>query len=160
MYHPEVDFMSIFHKHIAFRDHTWMTVLLLSSTHQPTFFWLGVPFESKRKCILKCSRVAFCRIILWWSCILILSVWPPVSACNAFVWSWSDGPSWNPTSHQPVRRAVTRHNMECRLSSTAVCSSADFNSHLFCTRENAKCNGYCQVSIGAWRAFLGIKEQG
>ena len=46
--------------------------------------------------------------------------------------------------------------MECLLSST-VRSSADFNSDLFCTRENAKCNGNCQVRIGAWRAFLGIK---
>ena len=46
--------------------------------------------------------------------------------------------------------------MECLLSST-VRSSDDFNSDLFCTRENAKCNGKCQVRIGAWRGFLGIK---
>ena len=66
-------------------------------------------------------------------------------------------PKLESDSHQPGRRAVTRHNMECGLSSR---SSADFNSDLFCTRENAKCNCYCQVTIGAWRAFLGIKGLG
>ena len=38
-------------------------------------------------------------------------------------------------------------------------SAADFNSDLFCTKENVKCNGYCRVRIGAWRAFLGIKQE-
>ena len=46
--------------------------------------------------------------------------------------------------------------MECRLSSRAR-RLPILTEDLFCTRENAKCNGNCQVSIGAWRAFLGIK---
>ena len=73
---------------------------------------------------------------------------------------WPKLESKKPSTCEKSCYPGARHNMECRLSSTAVCSSADFNSDLFCTQENANCNGYCQVSIGAWRAFLGIKEQG